>query len=361
MASTVALVALYVGTPVGGLAERGVRLLLGLPPPRISLSDYFDVGAAPRRNRLTATALPTGALAERHAQDAAVERLARETVPGDLARAFAMVASGGVVALDARRRPWYDVRSLPHHGADRAALGLAPFPVAVGQDASPAVEPAPSLGERLRSHLELLAAYRQALGGTDAALAAWLVGLDLSRRAVERARLAGASRPAALEAFEPYLSSAEAERVRAFVSAVQVLRLAYGMGWPVDGRFAVSSGFGMRLHPILGRRKHHDGVDLAAPEGEPIRAVADGVVRFAGADGINGLYLKLDHGYGLATAYCHARRLLVRRGDRVEKGQVVAEVGASGRATGPHLHYGVFVAGQPVDPLIFRPPDSLLR
>ena len=95
--------------------------------------------------------------------------------------------------------------------------------------------------------------------------------------------------------------------------------------------------------------------------GTPIDATASGKVIYAGFDGLNGNYVKIDHGYGLDTAYCHAEKLLVHTGERVSRGQPIALVGATGRATGPHLHYAIFVGGRPVDPLVFRPADLTLR
>ena len=113
----------------------------------------------------------------------------------------------------------------------------------------------------------------------------------------------------------------------------------------------VSSGFGMRRHPITGVDKMHNGVDVAAPAGAPIRSPASGVVSFAGSRGGYGLFVIVDHGNGVETRYAHQQRLDVRAGDRVEAGQVVGAVGATGLATGPHLHFEVRRDGTPVDPV----------
>lgn len=122
------------------------------------------------------------------------------------------------------------------------------------------------------------------------------------------------------------------------------------IGLPVPGE--VTSGYGWRLSPITGRRHWHGGIDLAANYGDPVRATADGVVVFAGwLQGGYGLAVKIDHGYGFQTVYAHNQRLLVRVGDRVRRGDVVALVGSTGASTGPHVHYEVHLWGQRVDPL----------
>ena len=117
---------------------------------------------------------------------------------------------------------------------------------------------------------------------------------------------------------------------------------------PVEG--VVSSPFGWRTHPITGDRRFHEGVDIAAPEGTEIRAVQSGVVRFAGRRGGYGNVVELEHPDGSVSRYAHASRIHVRRGDRVEVGESVADVGQTGHATGPHLHFQVERDGKAVDP-----------
>lgn len=117
------------------------------------------------------------------------------------------------------------------------------------------------------------------------------------------------------------------------------------LAWPVYG--VISSPFGMRGDGM------HEGLDISAPRGTPIRAAAAGRVVELGAMGNYGLAVIIDHGQGLQTLYAHCDRLLVRRGARVEAGQVIAVVGSTGRSTGPHLHFEVIVRGERVDPLGF--------
>ncbi|NNF08016.1 MAG: M23 family metallopeptidase [Candidatus Eisenbacteria bacterium] len=118
---------------------------------------------------------------------------------------------------------------------------------------------------------------------------------------------------------------------------------------PIDGgRF--SSRYGTRNDPFTGRIKYHHGLDISAPWGTPIRSSATGVVKRARWVSGYGLLVELDHGNGISTRYAHVSSMDVSEGDRVERGEVVAYVGATGRATSPHLHYEVRVHGLPVNP-----------
>jgi murein DD-endopeptidase MepM/ murein hydrolase activator NlpD len=120
---------------------------------------------------------------------------------------------------------------------------------------------------------------------------------------------------------------------------------------PID--VAVGSGFGFRADPFTGRGALHTGLDFPSPTGTPIHAAAGGVVRTAEVHPEYGLMLEIDHGNGLMTRYGHTSRILVKPGDLVRRGQVVAEVGTTGRSTGPHLHFEVLVDGIPQDPQRF--------
>jgi murein DD-endopeptidase MepM/ murein hydrolase activator NlpD len=119
---------------------------------------------------------------------------------------------------------------------------------------------------------------------------------------------------------------------------------------PVEGT-RLSSDYGTRIHPVLGGRRGHKGVDLAGPTGTPIFATADGVVSRADWFSSYGLYVSLEHGGSLQTRYGHMSRLNVAAGQRVRKGEVIGYIGSTGRSTGPHLHYEVRVNGQAVNPV----------
>ncbi len=121
--------------------------------------------------------------------------------------------------------------------------------------------------------------------------------------------------------------------------------------WPVAGY--LKSGFGYRVHPIFGYRRFHSGVDLVAPSGTLVKAADGGDVIQAGYDGGYGYSVVIYHGGGFATWYAHLSRILVSVGQRVERGQVVGLVGATGWATGPHLHFEVRINGVAQNPLGF--------
>ena len=113
----------------------------------------------------------------------------------------------------------------------------------------------------------------------------------------------------------------------------------------------VTSGFAMRMHPILNRMRQHNGVDYAAPKGTPVRSVGDGVVEFAGWQNGYGNVIEVRHGNAKTTLYAHLSRMDVRKGQRVEQGQHIGAVGATGWATGPHLHFEFRIGGVHQDPL----------
>jgi murein DD-endopeptidase MepM/ murein hydrolase activator NlpD len=113
----------------------------------------------------------------------------------------------------------------------------------------------------------------------------------------------------------------------------------------------LTSGFGMRTHPVLGGRRSHKGIDLAAPTGTPIYATADGIVDRAERFSSYGLFIEIEHGAELETRYAHMSRLAVSAGQRVKKGDLIGYVGSTGRSTGPHLHYEVRVSGVAVNPI----------
>lgn len=157
-----------------------------------------------------------------------------------------------------------------------------------------------------------------------------------------------AARMAALQVFDMALTRRRAD----------LARLPSSM--PVTDYPYLSSSYGWRRHPVTGRYLRHDGLDFAAPRGTPILAAAGGVVLAAGPDAGYGQRVDIDHGDGLVSRYAHASELLVKVGDLVERGQLIARVGSSGVSTGPHLHFEVRLAGQAMDPRLFlgRPPTA---
>jgi murein DD-endopeptidase MepM/ murein hydrolase activator NlpD len=128
---------------------------------------------------------------------------------------------------------------------------------------------------------------------------------------------------------------------------------------PTQG-WLTSAFSSMREHPILHIARPHEGIDVTAPMGSPIEAPAAGVVTDAGWESGYGNTVTIDHGYGIVTKFAHASKLLVKAGQRVQRGQRIALVGNTGLATGPHLHYEVHVNGRPVDPLKYVLPDRVV-
>lgn len=115
-----------------------------------------------------------------------------------------------------------------------------------------------------------------------------------------------------------------------------------------------SSGFGMRMHPIYKVRKFHYGMDFVAPVGTPIYATADGVVEIRSNSFYGyGKYVRIDHGFDYKTAYGHMHEIVVNKGQRVKRGDIIGYVGNTGLSTGPHLHYEVIADGRRVDPINF--------
>ncbi len=121
---------------------------------------------------------------------------------------------------------------------------------------------------------------------------------------------------------------------------------------PLPGR-RISSRFGVREDPLIGRRAMHSGLDFSGPRGTAIQATADGTVVRAGRNGGYGRMVELQHDNGLTTRYGHMSRIEVTPGQRVERGQIIGRVGSTGRSTGPHLHYEVRRKGTALNPIQF--------
>jgi murein DD-endopeptidase MepM/ murein hydrolase activator NlpD len=153
----------------------------------------------------------------------------------------------------------------------------------------------------------------------------------------------------AVDARDDSLSSIEAK-----VLQQSVLKDMLPNSSPVAAAYN-SSSYGWRIDPFNGNKAFHEGLDFTANTGTPIRAAADGIVSFAEHTPDYGNIVKIEHGSGLETRYAHASKLLVHVGERVVKGQIVAEVGSTGRSTGPHLHYEIRLNGNSLDPRKYLP------
>ncbi len=146
--------------------------------------------------------------------------------------------------------------------------------------------------------------------------------------------------------------SAELAVLASALAARQVMALTTPGGWPVRGGW-ISSPFGPRPNPFTGRPGFHPGVDIAAPIGTPVRAMAAGIVIFAGADGGFGRLVKIEDGHGEITMYAHLSARYVHVGEVVHKHELLGRVGDTGYSTGPHLHFEVMLHGVPINPIGF--------
>ena len=113
----------------------------------------------------------------------------------------------------------------------------------------------------------------------------------------------------------------------------------------------MTSLFGSRKDPFTGQPDYHTGLDISADRGTPVRATADGTVESAGYQGNYGNAIVVAHGFGIGTRFGHLSQFAVRPGQKVKRGEVIGYVGATGRATSPHLHYEILINGQPINPL----------
>ncbi|MBF5044486.1 M23 family metallopeptidase [Aggregicoccus sp. 17bor-14] len=201
---------------------------------------------------------------------------------------------------------------------------------------------------------KLLAALDPEFPEPEARLVALFAGRTPARYALSRRGPHPSLEELAAE-LPPGLSAASAAAAQALALAT-----AYGLAWPLQRSGPVTSAFGMREHPTLGRRMLHAGVDISLPVGTPVYAAEAGVVRRASEDAVNGKVLILEHGNGVTTAYLHASELLAGVGDHVARGALIARSGNTGRSTGPHLHFQLELNGQPMDPMRFRPRTTAL-
>lgn len=150
---------------------------------------------------------------------------------------------------------------------------------------------------------------------------------------------------------EVHLTRLNREEIVAFVNENSTRLSSNPTIWPTEGW--ISSEFGNRTSPFTGKPEFHNGLDINAPSGTPVLATAAGKIISVDNNFVAGLNLCIDHGNGVTTTYSHLDSSAVKAGDNVARGQVVGQVGSTGRTTGPHLHYEVRVAGVPTDPAKF--------
>ncbi|WP_143178047.1 M23 family metallopeptidase [Cystobacter ferrugineus] len=191
-------------------------------------------------------------------------------------------------------------------------------------------------------------------GSRDLALAAFFAGPEPVARARQRLRL-----PLERITLEKLAGRLPKRELRYAREARKWAGL-YGLAWPVERGWRLSSHFGPRFHPVMGKVLEHQGVDIRVPVGTAVRAPAEGVVVGVREGRANGRWLELRHEGGLRTIFCHLSRMEVKRGQKVKRGQLVALSGETGRVTGPHLHYQVKHSGAWVDPVGIRASAGLV-
>lgn len=139
--------------------------------------------------------------------------------------------------------------------------------------------------------------------------------------------------------------------IREYLKTQKDIYMATPKGWPLPGR--ITSYFGKRENPLHGGDDFHSGIDISASSGTPVKATADGVVSFSGWSGGSGNLVVIEHGLGYSTFYAHNSSNLVKVGQQVKRGDIIAYSGATGNATGPHSHYEIWKDGRPVNPMSF--------
>lgn len=299
-------------TPVGGLGWYALEKVRGHDAALPSLTAYFSSGAMAPPSGPDLPVLPPES--------------------GD------WMADGGLP------EPW--------RSAARAVLAEAELPAATR-----ALALERSAVADAESALAALDALYVESGDPEAALETLALGPDQRSRAIQRARAAGDPDPERYESHRRYLPAGAAHDGDRIVGSALALATALDLQWPLAGDPRISSPYGNRLHPVLKEWKLHNGIDLAVPVGTEVFAAQGGTVAVIGENDRSGIFAVLDHGHGIRTAYCHLSEMRATKGEVVERGDVFAISGNTGRSTGPHLHFIVRIAGKTVDPMRFhRPP-----
>jgi len=175
------------------------------------------------------------------------------------------------------------------------------------------------------------------------------IGIKLPTKIKESAKNSGG----------PFIVESETDRDYLLFKADTLIQkiTSIPLGKPING--AITSRFGKRKDPVNGKRGFHTGLDIRGKRGQKIYATADGVVEKAFRNGGYGNYVVINHGNGYKTSFAHMQKYKVRRGEQIERGQVIGLVGNTGRSTGPHLHYEILRKNKPVNPYNFMKVSKL--
>lgn len=236
------------------------------------------------------------------------------------------------------------------HGRGDALIGaaMAASLTSTVVDKNPGDELIPAIGRLHAEILRLRVLFRRL--ATVAELDDGEFDLELDAESLPSVRSAMEGLDLSIRALDPIsLQSAQLTHVYEDRRAAFQRRIG---GTVAPGTFR-TSGFGLRMHPVLGRRQLHRGIDFAGLPGTPVHALAEGVVAFSGRNGAYGNLIEIEHGDGYRTRYAHNQRNLVAAGKRVGKGEAIALLGSTGRSTGAHVHVEVREHGMALDPEAF--------
>ncbi|MBT3217552.1 MAG: M23 family metallopeptidase [Proteobacteria bacterium] len=193
-------------------------------------------------------------------------------------------------------------------------------------------------------------------GDPEAALEVLTIGEEQRNRAIERARAAGQASANLYANHRRYLPNNAAIDADRLVEGTLSMAMVLNIYWPLEIPHRVTSPYGDRIHPIMKKRMHHNGVDLGVPIGTPVHSIQAGTISVVNEDDRSGKYIVIDHGHGVRSAYCHLDQMPMPVGTTLKRGEVFSYSGNSGRSTGPHLHFVVRVSGKAVDPMKFGAP-----
>ncbi len=184
----------------------------------------------------------------------------------------------------------------------------------------------------------------------EVAIEAMFIPPHAVERAIGQAQASGLPSPLDVETHSTFFApSIRRGSLQDAVSVLALHRLRTLM-WPTPETARTTSPYGYRIHPITGNRKFHNGTDVGVRTGTPLKSAHKGRVGRTGQDSISGKYVHLRHGFGIVSTHCHMSEVRVRQDDLLVRGQVVGLSGATGRVTGPHLHYILRIDGKTVDP-----------
>lgn len=206
-----------------------------------------------------------------------------------------------------------------------------------------------------------LAVYTRELGSPELGLEALYVGKTPVERAVAQATASGHDAPEDVEVHAPFLSAGARRTTLQSAIAVLALHRLRTLAWPADPKLRITSPYGLRMHPVLKRPKLHNGTDIGAGTGTPLWSAHNGKIVRRGRDSVSGNWIKVDLGFAIESTYCHLSEVDVVQDQRVRKKEVVGKAGATGRVTGPHLHYILRINDETVDPEMYGESPSRKR